>query len=112
MAIAVLFEKLSFIVSKDKPSMEPTHIIQHLDFILNSLDMKVSLTEVEFRNIRLQGTQLIEKNVFPIRNAAQFIGTLLSYSVAVQHAPLFYKQLEIEKIEALQMSEGNFDEVF
>jgi len=104
-----LFETLGFTISKDKSSMEPTHIIEHLGFILNSIDMTISLTEAKIRNIRLQGTQLLDKNFLPLREAAQFIGTLVSCSIAVQYAPLFYKQLEIEKIEALKMSKGNFD---
>ena len=70
--------------------------------------MTVSLTEAKIRNIRLQGIELLDKNVLPIREAAQFIGTLASCSIAVQYAPLFYKPLEIEMVEALKMSKGNF----
>ena len=104
-----LFETLGFTISRDKSSKEPKHIIEHLGFILNSIDMTISLTEAKIRNIRLQKTQLLDKNVLPIREAAQFIGTIVSCSIAVQYAPLFYKQLEIVKIEALKMSKGNFD---
>ena len=32
------FEPLGFTISKDKSSMNPTHIIEHLGFILNSLE--------------------------------------------------------------------------
>ena len=70
---AKLFERLGFTISKYKSSKEPTHIIEHLDFILNSIDMTISLTEAKFRKIGLQGTQLLDKNVLPIREAAQFL---------------------------------------
>ena len=78
--------------------MEPTHIIEHLGFILNSIDMTISLAEAKIRNIRLKGTHLLDKNVLLIRDAAQFIGTVVSCSIAVQHALSFISNWKLRRL--------------
>ena len=39
-----LFGDLSFNVSKEKSVIQPTQVLEHLGFVLNSINMAVSLT--------------------------------------------------------------------
>ena len=71
--------------------------------------MTVSLNNTKIATIKSICTNILKKNTFKIREAAQLIGTLVSCSVGVEFGPLFYKQLEIEKNAALTQSKGNFD---
>ena len=104
-----LFRDLGFYISDEKSITKPRQIIEHLGFILNSIDMTVSLNSTKIATIKALCTDILNKNTFKIREAAQLIGTLVSCSVGVEFGPLFYKQLEIEKIAALKQSNGIFD---
>ena len=104
-----LFRDLGFYISDEKSITKPTQNIEYLGFILNSIDMTVSLNSTQIATIKSVCTDSLNKNTFKIREAAQLIGTLVSCSVGVESGPLFYKQLEIEKIAALKQINGIFD---
>ena len=99
-----VISRLGLYVSDEKSITQPTQIIKHLGFILNSVDMTVSLNSSKIATIKSLCTAILKKNTFEIREAAQLIGTLVSGSVGVEFGPLFYKQLEIEKIVALKQA--------
>ena len=103
-----LFEDLGFQISEEKSITNPNQVIVHLGFILNSVDMTISLTKEKVDNIKLLSQNILDKSACTIKEAAQLIGTYVSCSVGVQYGPLYYKQLEIEKIDALKNSKGNF----
>jgi len=103
-----LFKRLGFQISEEKSITTPTQILEHLGFILNSVTMTISLTEEKIKNIRDLCHTILNKKEITIRQAAQLIGTLVSCSVGVEFGPLYYKQLEIEKIEALKINRGDF----
>jgi len=67
------------------------------------------LNSIKIAAIKALCTDILNKNTFKIREAARLIGTLVSCSVRMEFGPLFYKQLEIEKIAALKQSNGFFD---
>lgn len=99
---------LGFQISEEKSITKPTKILEHLGFILNSVNMTVSLTKEKIENIRLLSQNALDNKTCTIREAAQLIGTYVSCSVGVPYGPLFYKQLEIDKIGALKNSKGDF----
>ena len=90
---STLFHDLGFYVSDEKSITQPTQIIEHLGFILNSVNMTVSLNSSKIATIRSLYTAILKKTMFEIREAAQLIGTLVSCSVGVEFGPLFNKQL-------------------
>ena len=104
-----LFGDLGFNVSKEKSITQPTQVIEQLGFVLNSIDMTVSLTKYKIETIIQLGQDILKRQSCSIREAAQFIGTSVSCSPAVEYGPLFYKQLEIEKIDALKTQRGSFE---
>ena len=71
--------------------------------------MTVTLPSDKKSTILYLGQKLLKLGTFKIRFLAQFIGKLVSSLPAVQHGDLFYRYLEISKIEALKKSAGNFD---
>ena len=71
--------------------------------------MTVSLTKDKIDNITHLGQDIISRRSCSIREAAQLIGTLVSCSSGVECGPLYYKQLKIEKIDALKKHQGSFE---
>ena len=103
------FNDLDFTVSGEKSVTLPTQVIVHLGFVLNSISMTVSLNKDKIDNITRLGQDIISRRSCSIREAAQLIGTLVSCSSGVEYGPLYYKQLEIEKIDALKKHQGSFE---
>ena len=104
-----LFNDLSFTVSGEKSVTLPTQVIVRLGFVLNSISMTVSLTKDKIDNITHLGQDIMSRRSCSIREAAQLIGTLVSCSSGVECGPLYYKQLEIEKIDARKKHQGSFE---
>lgn len=105
-----LFGKLGFKVNKKKSELVPSQQLQFLGFIIDSTTMKIRLPTDKAENIR----QLCEKALLPKKHSIRFIshviGTFQSYNVAVDYGLNHIKKLEIDKIRALKLSKGNFDE--
>ena len=48
---ADLFQNLGFMISKDKSVIAPTHTIEYWRFVINSMEMKVTMTRGKCDNI-------------------------------------------------------------
>ena len=55
-----LFGDLGFNVSKEKSITQPTQVIEHLGFVLNSIDMTVSLTKEKIETIIQLGQDILK----------------------------------------------------
>ena len=102
-----VIESLGFAIS-DKSILTPSQIIYHLGFVLNSVDMTVSLSHKKKEDI----INLIS-NIQPfitVRFLARIIGILVASFPAVQYGLLFYRNLECQKIKALN-TVYNFDRI-
>ena len=71
--------------------------------------MAMSLTEEKIATIVSLGQDNLNRQSCSIREAAQFIGTLVSSTPGVEYGPLFYKMLETKKIDALRKHNGCFE---
>ena len=103
-----LFGDLGFNVSKEKSVTQPTQVLEHSGFVLNSINMTVSLTREKIDSITRLAQDILRRPTCSIREAEQLIGTLVSSSPGVEYGPLFYRQPEIEKIDALKKHKGSF----
>ena len=56
----------------------PTQIIQHLSFILNSIDMTVSLAKTKVVTVTKIAQVVLSKSEMPIRLVARLIGHMVS----------------------------------
>ena len=104
-----LFGDLGFNVSREKSITHPTQVIEHLGFVLNSIIMTVTLPKEKIDTVIQLGSDILENQSCSIREAAKLIGTLVSCFPGVEYGPLFYKQLELEKIAALKKYRGSFE---
>ena len=103
------FGDLGFNVSREKSITHPTQVIEHVGFVVNSINMTLTLPkEKTHKSIQL-GSDILESQSCSIREAAKLIGTLVSCSPDVEYGPLFYKQLELETFAALKKHRGSFD---
>lgn len=103
-----LLKKLGFIIHEEKSIFKPTQSFAFLGFEINSVEMTISLTDKKIATLR-QKIKFIQQNSYTIRNISELLGLLTAYSVAIPYGMLFSKTIEIEKIEALSKSFGNFD---
>ena len=104
-----LLTNLGLYPHEDKSVTIPTQIIQHLGFVLNSIDMTVSLTEAKISTLTQIAQLVLSKSEMPIRLVAKLIGHMVSCFPGVEFGELFYRQLEIEKSASLKSKKGNFD---
>lgn len=104
-----LFESLGFVVHSKKSVLEPTRKLTYLGFCLDSEKMYVTLPDERVKKLRTSCLGLLKKKRFTVRELAQVIGQMVAAFPAVQWGPLYYRQLEKDKSEALKCNEGNFE---
>jgi hypothetical protein len=96
-------------ISFKKSVLNPTQKLEYLGFILDSHNMTVTPTEVKVQRLKRDVAGFLKKDVTTIRHVAQILGGLMATHPGNPWAPLFTRQLEIEKIWALQRNQFNFD---
>ena len=104
-----LLKKAGFIINQKKSSFIPSQEILFLGFILNSDSMTVRLPEDKVDNIIKSANDLLSHEEIKIRKLARFIGLVVSVLPAMQHGALFYRYLELDKIQALKRNCGDFE---
>lgn len=104
-----LFESLGFTIHDDKSVLNPSKRLKYLGFWLNSEDMTVSLPEQKRQNIKAACYRLKGKKRIRIRELAQVIGMLVATFPANRWGPLYFRQLEKDKSDALKVAKGNFE---
>lgn len=87
----------------------PTQELVFLGFILNSVSMTIKLTSKKIEKIKGKIDCIRQKLRYTIRDVAEIVGIMVSYSVAVPLGILHTKFLEIDKIKALKECKGQFD---
>ena len=106
-----LMTDLGFIVHNKKSVFIPT---QKSTFLGNNIDsdkMIVTLPPEKVSVIVQECEVLYRKRVAKIRDVAQVLGLMVSTFSAVEYGPLFYRQLEREKIQSLKVSKGDYEAI-
>jgi hypothetical protein len=106
---AGLFQDLGFMINFRKSVLVPCQSIEYLGFIIDSRNMTVKATTEKVAKLKVAVQSLMGKNVTTIRHVAQVLGGLMATHPGNPWAPLFTKQLEINKIFALKMNNFNFE---
>lgn len=104
-----MFESLGLVIHPDKSVIIPRQKIVFLGFQIDSVAMTVTLTEDKKTSIKLMLQELIKTTRVKIRAVAKAIGHMISSLPGVKFGVLYYRNLEIDKIEALKHSKGNFE---
>ena len=92
-----LLDSLGLIVHLEKSVLRPTKCIKFLGFWIDSVEMKITLTNEKAKAIVLLGNEILQKELVVIRKLAQLIGNLVASELGVNYAPLYYKVLEIDQ---------------
>ena len=101
------FQKLGFVIHPVKSVFIPTQEIEFLGFLLNSMTIRLPPTKAA--NVRRTCQNLLLRTEMTIRGTAQVIGLIVSSLPAVQFGGLYYRNVEKNKVLALQASKGNHD---
>ena len=103
------FQKLEFVIHPVKSVFIPTQEIEFLGFLLNSILMTIRLPPTKAAHVRRTCQNFLLRTEMTIRETAQVIGLIVSSLPAVQFGELYYRNLEKNKVLALQASKGNYD---
>ena len=98
-----------FSVNEEKSVSEPTQVLDHLGFTLNSIQMTVNLGPDKVENIRALASYVLQHPRLTIRLVARLIGTFVSCFPGMEHGPLHYRHLERDKSRALRANAGSYE---
>ena len=97
LATTCLFESLGFVFNREKSVLHPCQKLASPGFILDSVLTRVYLTEERVEKVVSACHNLLKENGVFIRDVDQTIDFLISCRPALQHGPLFYRTIEIDK---------------
>ncbi|CAB4019724.1 Hypothetical predicted protein [Paramuricea clavata] len=106
-----LFDSVGFVIHPDKSSLIPKQQMTILGVTINSVEMRVYPSK-DKTNIFLRAcsqAKLIQNAAPTIRQVASVLGLLVSNFPSAQFGPLHFRDLDMDKTEALKLNKGNFD---
>lgn len=106
-----LMTHLGFVIHEGKSVLIPTTKILFLGNWIDSVSMTVTLPIEKVHSIVLECRKLYNSRQVSIRYVAKVLGLMVSSFSAVEFGPLFYRNVERQKIIALKLNYGNFDAV-
>ena len=106
-----LIDAVGLTVHPEKSVITPSHCIEFVGFLLNSIDMTVKLAPRKVENIKKLATEILEAIAISIRKFAELIGKMIAAEPGVKYAALHYKTLELDKDRALKSNLGNYDSI-
>ena len=107
-----LIDELGYTIHPVKSVFEPDQRIPFLGFILDSKNMTVSVSDEKTASVCCKILSLLGNKRCSIRDFARVLGSLVALDPGVWIGPVFWKRLEIEKIEMLRKSKFEYDKFF
>ena len=104
-----MLRSLGFCIHMKKSVLVPTQTITFLGFIVNSINMTISLTTEKREKIKKLCEQVLYMQC-TIRKLASLIGNIVASFPAVMYGPLYYRHLETDKAISLKKAKGDFDQ--
>ncbi len=104
-----LADKLGFTVHPLKSELHPCQNVIFLGFHIDSVHMSITLTQARREKIKLSCDSLVRARKCTIRELARAVGQVVSTEPCFPHAPLFYRELELAKMEHLGRNQGRYD---
>ena len=98
-----------FAIHPDKSSFIPQTKIQYIGFIIDSVNMTISLPEEKMIRIRDNCRSMLNTVNPTIQMVAELVGQLVAAVPAVELGKVFYRRLDIDKSEALKANQGRFE---
>ena len=104
-----MLESLGFVVHPEKSEFVPARKLVFLGYELDAQEMTIALTEDKEEKFLRAAEEILAKPYPTIREVAGIIGLMIAYSQAFKYGAVHVKEIEREKIEALQRERGDFD---
>ena len=104
-----LLQSLGFTINTEKSTMNPTQELTFLGFVINSVNMTISLPPEKVQKILNCCRALLAHRKITLREIASLIGLLESARPAIWRAPLHFRHLQIDLIKGLQASQKSYD---
>ena len=104
-----IFHWLGFIPHPEKSVLLPTQRFTYLGFILDSVEMKVSLTPDRTEGLIKCCRDVLSKPRNIIREVASLVGMMTASFPAVMFGSLQYCSIDMDKNDALRKSKENFN---
>ncbi len=101
-----LLEGLGFVVNYPKSLLIPSQEIEFLGYIVNSLNLSLSLPKDKIKKVRQNCQKLLDNPVIIVRKLAKFLGLLSASIQAVFPAPLHYRYLQHAKNSVLKQQKS------
>ena len=108
--IISLLELLGFVVNREKSQLLPTQVILYLGFLINSKEMKIKMADEKVTQLMALCSGARQKRILSVRELATLLGKMTSTLPAIFQAPLWYRELQRLKNQALWKSES-FDDM-
>ena len=106
----MLLQDLGFTIHSEKSILDPCQEMVFLGFIVNSILMRISLTQKKKQKIKNLAARLMDnKDNITIRLLAKFIGNVTASFEAVPLGPLHYREMEGDKVKALARTRGDYE---
>ena len=90
-----LLQDLGFLVNMNKSVLTSTQRIIFLGFVIDSVNMIISLPEETQLAIIQKANSLLGQNLISIRNLCQFVGMCSGTRPALRQAPLFCRKIHL-----------------
>ena len=96
-----ILRSLGFTIHPEKSKFIPTQCITFLGFILNSVQMTITLTLEKKEKILNLCHEILKEDVVTIRILSKLKGYLVAAFPAVALGPFYYRALEMDKAKTL-----------
>ena len=104
-----LSQALDFTIHPDKSQLMPTQKMTFLGFVIDSTKMILKLSENKQKNTFALCEEVIKSKVQSIRKIACLLGSIFESFEVVPWGPLYYRNIELCKTEALKAAKVNFE---
>ena len=84
-----IFQAFGYTINFEKSSLDLTKTIEFLGFIINSIDMTVSLSEKKTKSVRTAIREILHKGRMTIREVSRVIGKIIATMPANRFARRF-----------------------
>ena len=101
-----LLDKLGFTIHQDKSIFEPCQEIEFLGFLMNSVNMTITISAKKACKIRTECTKILQKTEVSIKQLSEIIRQLAA-EPGNRYATIFFKRLEILRNKALTEHKEN-----
>ena len=102
-------QELGFVIHPEKSVLHPTQVITFLGFIIDTVNMTVTLTLEKKEKIKNMAHGLLHGRQVTVRMVSRFIGNITASFEAVPYGRLHYRYLEHCKTKALEYNGYNFE---